>query len=282
MHDYKNELIFYGNSQVDLLKTFYLQDDKITHPYFLQCSECNYYHNCKPIWDHCGKDTCVGCKKARTCDGNMNCKIDGGYWVVKNEVERPMDLGSFDIKPTKENIMDQYFGLLAEDFDFTILDISDKHEVDDYAKCFFDDYPHEPLPLFYDFFLSISDYTSEVDEIVCFEYVKGTDYPEALIKAIPGDTGQALSKIGFNGEGYVMVLRSDYRDECGRPASECEHFSNLFFTDLFKKIDGIQDFHGYLDKKTYAFVVEDTFTEEIPGDVLDFLRKYCPDYPNRP
>ena len=271
----------YGPTELALIKTWFGHDDTVTYPVFSPCTDCEFYDKCKSIWDDCGKSDCTGCDEADECDGNMDCRKTGGEWDVASRVEWAWD--GLREALTKENVMEVYFkSLRDESYEYgTFIDLSDADAVQSYAEDF-PDYPHKPLPLFYDFFESILDYTAEVDEIVCLEYVKGTEYPEALVKAIPGDIGQALSKIGFSGEGYVMVLHSDYETEWGGDPSEVSYFNCIFYTDLRKRIDGIQDFHGYLDGNTYAFVVEDTFSEEIPEEVLEFMRKYNPNYPNRP
>ena len=284
----ENNICLYGPSERSLLKTWFGHDDSENYVILVPCSECGAFEGCnEERKELCGCDTCEGCNN-ENCNEFGTCMSDGGKWDIRNSLDWAWEGTDWspDGNPvimTKENIEDIYFKSLKEESGHygSIVDISDEDDVQGYAECF-DDYPYEPLPLFHDFYLSILNYTADVDEIVCLEYVKGTDYPEALVKAIPGDVGKALTKIGFPGEGYFMVLHSDCETEWGGPLSDVSYFNCIFYSDLRKKINGIENFHGYLDGNTYAFVVEDTFAEEIPEEVLEFMRKYNPNYPVKP
>jgi hypothetical protein len=281
----------YGSSELALLKAWFSQDDKENYRTFITCSECASYAECKSDWDSCGRPNseCVGCIINLLCCGHLSCRIQGGVWDIRNHRNKVWD--EVWTRRTEDNVVDLYFKSLREElsncFCGSTYDLSDENSI----WCFsseLEGYPHDPDEVYEeDFEKSLEIFEFYKDKIVCLEYVKGTAYPEALLKAIPGDIEDSLEKIGFVDEGYVMVLRSDAEKKIGYRAADIGHFNAIHISELVKdnEVDFAYRDEGdfrYLDAYTFAFALIDVEEDKLPADLVAFLREFNPNYPAKP
>jgi hypothetical protein len=279
----------YGSSELALLKAWFSQDDKENYRTFVPCSECASYAECKSAWDSCGRPNsdCKDCKNLLCC-GHHSCRIQGGKWDIRNPWECVWD--EVWTERTEDNVVDLYFKSLDEELSNrnsgATIDLSNERRV----WCFASDlegYPHDPDEVYEEFEESLEIFEFYKDKIVCLEYVKGTAYPEALLKIIPGDIEESLEKIGFVDEGYVMVLRSDAEKEIGYRAADIGHFNAIHISELVKdnEVDFADRDEGdfrYLDAYTFAFALIDVEEEKLPADLVAFLREFNSNYPSKP